>query len=378
MDRREFIAGSAVGVTLLAGCSGQSSTETPDGNESGDSSTGTSAEYSVTMEPVGELTFDSVPQSVAHYFPGYADMQVALGHGDGIDAIGVRSRYHTDHYADLDGVSVDKESMTELVGKNGIDKEIFYELGSDLHLIDPRWLTNNGFFGLEKKDIDELSTNAAPFFGNSIFRRTDGWHDYRYYTMYEAFEKVAAVFQEEERFTKLKEFHDSLLADVEEKLPPAEKRPNALLVFAAGDNPEKFSPYRVSDKGTNKKQFHDLGIGDALEGTGIEGLSTTDRGQIDYEAMLDVDPDSILVRGHENKSEQEFRDTVLNFMKNHDTASKLTAVQNGDVFRGGPIYAGPLHNLSLTERFAKNFFPDAFSGELFSRSDLAAIVTDGN
>ena len=289
--------------------------------------------------------------------------------------MGVKSRYYTSYYEELDGVSVDKASMTELVGDNGIDKEVFFELDSDLHLIDPRWLTNNSFFGLEQKDVEELSESVAPFLGNTIFRRTDEWHDYEYYTLYEAFEKVAQVHQETERYEAFKSLHDGVIEAVQSKLPDESERPNALLCFAASDEPEKFSPYRVADEGTNKKQFHDLGIGDALEGTGVEGLSTNDRGQIDYETMLEVDPDSILLRGHETKSREEFEETVLAFMQDHDTASQLTAVQNGDVFRGGPIYAGPIHNLFLTERFATLYFPEQFSGELFDRDELAGIIT---
>jgi len=390
--RREFVAGSGAlaASALLAGCTGESSG--PAGGESGNESsrnesgngtadgneTATASGYSASMEPVGTVEFDTPPESVAHYFPGYADMAVALGHGDTINSIGVPSRYHTDVYEELEGVSVDTENMTEIVGDSGIDKEVFYDLDSDLHLIDPQWLVNNSFFGLEEADIDELSDAVAPFLGNAIFRRTDEWHDYRYYTMYEAFETVATVYQEEERYRAFAEFHDSFLEDVRGELPPAGERPAALLCFAGGDEPEKFSPYRLSDEGTNKKQFHDLGIEDALAETGIEGLSTTDRGQIDYETMLEVDPDSILVRGHEDKSEEEFRNTVVAFMEGHDVASDLTAVQEGRIFRGGPIYEGPIQNLFLTERFAKLYFPDSFSGRLFDRGRVAEIVAGGN
>ncbi len=159
-------------------------------------------------------------------------------------------------------------------------------------------------------------------------------------------------------------------------MPPESERPAGLLCFASGAEPEQFSPYRLSDQGTNKKQFHDLGIKDALAETGIEGLSTTDRGQIDYETMLEVDPESILIRGHEGKTREEFESTVLAFMEQHPVASDLTAVKEGQVFRGGPIYEGPIQNLFLTERFAKLYFPDAFGeGELFDRGELAGIVT---
>ena len=359
-------AGLAVGGAL-AGCASD--------GESGENGT-EDGSYTVEMAPVGEVSFEEPPEAVTHYFPDYGDMAVALGHGDSILSMGLPSRFHTDHYDELDGVSVDTGSLTKLNGKGGnIDKETFYSLDGDLHMIDPQWLVNNTAFGLKADDVEELEKQVAPFIGNTIFRRTDGWHSYRYYSLYEAFEKVAKVHQERERFESLKSFHDEFIASVQADLPPADSRPNALLTFAASNEPEKFYPYRVSDEGTNKKHFHDLGITDALAGTGVEGLSTTDRGQIDYETMLQVDPDSILVRGHEGKSRAEFETTVLSFMHDHETASELTAVQNGNVFRGGPIYAGPLHNLFLTERYATGYFPEAFSGELFDRDELASIIT---
>jgi iron complex transport system substrate-binding protein len=371
VSRRDVLTtGAGLGGTaLLAGCTSGF------GDSGGDGGDGGGGGYTVSMAPAGEVAFDAVPESVSQYFPDYADMAVALGHGDTTNSLGLPSRYHTSHYEELDGVSVDTSSITKLNGDSGIDKELFFELESDIHLIDPKWLVNNGFFGLEESDVEEVRENVAPFIGNTIFRRTDEWHDYRYYDLYGAFEKVAEVFQERERYDALKSFHDDYVARVQADLPAADARPNALLTFAAGDEPEAFFPYRVSDQGTNKKQFHDLGLTDALAGTGIEGLSTTDRGQIDYEAMLEVDPDSVLVRGHEGKSRDEFEDTVLAFMKQHETASELTAVKEGRVFRGGPIYSGPLHHLFLLERYATSYFPETYSGELFDRDEVAGIVT---
>lgn len=365
--RREYLGyGSAIAVgTMFAGCSGLSGGDETDGGDGA---------YSVTMEPVGTVEFDSPPEGVTHYFPDYGDMVVALGHGDSILSMGVPSRFHTGHYDELDGVEVDTDSMTRLSGDAGIDKELFYDLDADLHVIDPQWLINNGFFGLEESDIEELTENIAPFIGNTIFRRTDGWHTYRYYSLYEAFEKVAEIHQEEEKFAQFEQLHDEFIASVQTNLPSADSRPNALLTFAAGNEPEQFFPYRLSDQGSNKKQFRDLGLTDALAGTGVEGLSTTDRGQIDYETILTVDPDSILVRGHEAKTRSEFEETVLSFMRDHNVASELTAVQDGRVFRGGPIYPGPLHNLFLTERYAKLYFPDSYSGELFDRGRVSDII----
>jgi len=396
MDRRAFLGlGAGALTTALAGCgasSGESTateaetTATPTGTPTDDDTatpepTGTETAtpeetgYSVSMAPVGDVAFEEVPEEYVVYTPGYADMGVALGQSGGLQAVGYTVRYHTDHYAELEGIGVEEGELTQLLGDSfQIDKELFYDLDADVHLIDPEWLVNNGFFKLDRDDVEEVRENVAPFVGNTIFRRTDDWHDYRYYTMYEAFGKVAQVFRKEPQYEAFKSFHDEVVADVQSRLPGPDSRPAALLCFAGEDQPEEFSPYRLSGKGTNKKQFHDLGIGDALANTGIEGLSTTERGTIDYETLLEVDPDALLVRGHEDKTEEEFRETVVSYMADHDVAGELTAVRNGTVFRGGPIYQGPIAHLFNLERFATALFPETFSGDLFARAELSAIV----
>ncbi len=364
---------------MLAGCTGGDGTPT-DGATSdtptdGGTATDAGGSYTVSMAPVGDVTFDSVPETFSVYESGYADMGVALGLSDRLLAVGNKARFHTEQYAELDGVSVDEEGLTQLMGDSfAIDAELMLELDSDVHVIDPQWLLKNGFFKLEQSDLDTVSERAGPFIGNTIFRRTDGWHDYRYYSLYEAFEKVAEVFQRRDRYEAVKAVHDDAVAELSANLPGPDQRPNALLCFGGGDEPETFSPYRLSGQGTNKKQFRDLGITDALSGTGISGLSTTDRGKIDYETILQVDPDSILVRGHEDKTREEFQDTVVSFMKDHSVAAELSAVQNEMVFRGGPIYQGPIQHLFNLERFANLYFPDSFSGELFARAELSAAI----
>jgi iron complex transport system substrate-binding protein len=354
------------------------STSTPatttQATESTEATDGAAESYTVEMEPVGDVEFDSVPETWESYFPGYADMGVALGQAGGLSAVGFKSRYHTDYYDELDGVAVDKNEVTQLYDE-GIDKELYYELANDVHLTDPQWLLNNSFFGLEESDVAELTENVAPFIGNTIFRWTDSWHTYPYYTMYEAFEKVAQVFRQQERYAAFASLHDAFLGRVRESLPPESERPAGLLCFAASDEPETFSPYRLADTGTNKKHFHDLGVSDALAGTGIEGLSTDDRGQIDYETMLEVDPETLFVRGHEGKSREEFLDTVVAFMRDHGVASELQAIKNDAVYRGGPIYQGPIQNLFITERFATLLYPEAYTREeLFDREAVASIV----
>ena len=187
------------------------------------------------------------------------------------------------------------------------------------------------------------------------------------------------MFQQRERYAAFREYHDEFVTKIQTQLPSADERPNVLLTYALEDEPETFSPYRLNDKGTSKKQWRDLGVADALAGTGIDGLSTSNRGKIDYETVLDVDPDVLLVRGHERKSAAEFRDTVLAFMRDHEVASELTAVRNGRVYRGGFLYQGPIQNFFLTERAAQQLFPDVFGEvtgdeQLFDRQRVADIV----
>jgi len=305
-------------------------------------------------------------------------MGVALGQADGLTRVGNAGEYYTYVYDELPGVSVDsavfeRESLIDAE----MSKEVFYEMGNDVHVIDTGMLEH--WFDWDQSGVDEIRENVAPFLGNVIFRRSDGWHEHRFYTLYQAFEKMAELFQERERYEAFATLHDEFVADVQSRLPPASERPNVFLTYEGTNEPETFSPYRLNDKGTSKKQWNDLGVSDALAGTGIENLSTENRGELDYENLLTVDPDVLLVRGHEGKSAAEFRDTVLAYMGDHPVASELTAVQNGRVYRGGYLRQGPIQNFFLTERAAQQLFPEEFGAvtsdeQLFDRGRIADIV----
>lgn len=369
------------GAALLAGCSSgtQSASETTTTTSTTQSTSTTSDQtttsedqsYSVSMVPVGEVSFESVPEKAAVYCSGYADMLVALGHGDAIASVGQRSRFPTTGYDEL-GVSVDMESIVDLI-KQGVSRETFLAIDADVHIIDPNWVINV-FDTMSEADVAQVSDRVGPFFGNTIFRRTDAWHDYKYYSMYGAFEKIAQVFREVERFEAFRSFHDEVVSSVGESIPS--EGPNAALVWGGADQPTSFSPYRLDGKGANKKAFHDLNVRDAFAEAGVDALSTENRSKIDYETLLQVDPEVLFVRGHEGKTRAEFEETVLAFMQEHETASRLTAVENGDVYRGGPIYLGPIQHLYLLERFAGQLYPEAVSGDLFDRDELAGIIAD--
>jgi len=382
MHRRDFVraGGAATLAGLLAGCTspsegGSETTDAPTDTTatSSDADEGPTSEasgsYSVSMAPVGEVNFDGVPETIAVYEPGYADMLVALGHGDAVASVGQTGRFHTDHYGELDGVGVDESDIVDLVNA-GVSRETLLDLDPDLYLMDPNWLTN--VFEMDSEDVAFLEDRAAPFLGNTIFRRTDGWHDYDYYTMYDAFETVAEVVQETERFEALRSFHDDYVDRVAADAP--DEGPRAALVWGGGAEPTSFSPYHLGGKGANKKAFRDLNVRDAVANSDVEALSQSQRSEIDYETLLDLDPEVLFVRGHEDKTPEEFQNTVVSFMRDHSTASRVTAVETGDVYRGGPIYLGPLGHLFLTERFATRLYPDRFSGELFDRDELAGIV----
>jgi len=304
--RRDIVksGGALVGGSLLAGCTGSSdSPTTPAGtNETTSNPTTEPESYTVTMAPVGEVQFDAVPEQWVPFSGGYADMGVALGQADGLAGIGGGDRYYTYVYDELPSVDIDEATIEQ--NPEVRTKEQFYELDSDVHLYDPQMLIN--WFDWSQSDVEEIADNVAPFIGNLIFRRSDQWHDYRYYTLYQAFETVADVFQQRERYEAFKQLHDDYIAGIQSRLPPTEERPNVLLTFEGTDEPTSFSPYRLNDQGTSKKQWRDLGVTDALAGTDIQNLSTTNRGEYDYETLLEVDPDVILIRGHERKSATSF------------------------------------------------------------------------
>jgi len=377
--RRDTIkyGGTVVGGGLLAGCTGDAdSNATPETTETSSTEDGTESQdssYTVTMEPVGTVEFESVPERWAAYDGGYADIGVALGVGDGLETVGNAARFDTTYYEQIDGIGIDKGSLTNLLEAD-MGKEVFYEVDADLHVMDPNMLVH--WFEWDESDVEEVTDEIGPFFGNLIFRQSDDWHDYRYYDLYEAFERVAAVFQRMDRFEAWQSFHDQFIADLQSRLPPENERPEMMLLGTAPEPPTEFSPYHL-DAGTQKKQWHDLKLKDAFEGTDVEPWGAA-RAKIDYETMLEIDPDMIVI-GHEPKTRAEFEDRVVSYMEDDPVASQLTAVQNDRVYRGGLLYQGPLQNLFMTERAAKQAYPDDFGDidsdeQLFDRQRVADII----
>ncbi|MDS0293904.1 ABC transporter substrate-binding protein [Halogeometricum luteum] len=357
---------SATGTEAAAASATESASETEEGTE--EAASGES--YSVSMPPVGTVEFDGVPETWVANNGSWADMGVALGQ-DPPKGVWLPSRYHTHYYDGIPDVSVDKSGMTALYS-DGVSKEVFYELGGDVHVIDPNFLLNR-FKGWEQADVDEISNQVAPFFGNSIFSTGYGWHEsYPYLSLYEAFEKLSQVFRERERYEAFASLHEQFQSNVSNVVPSSEsERPAVAILWPQPvDNPETFSPYLIGE-GTSFKQWRDLQVRDALAETDVKDFHES-RGEIDYETLLEVDPDVLLLRGNESKTAEEFQNTVVEYMKNQSVASQLSAVQSGDVYRGGPLYQGPITNLVVTERAAKDLY--GAEGQLFDRQRVSDIV----
>ena len=362
--RRQILAtGGALATSgLLAGCLDSASGD--DDDSAGPSGDG----YTVSMEPVGDVTFDSVPETWVANNGSWADMGTALG-VEPPKGLWLASRYHTQYYDGVDGVSVDKSDMVSFFDQ-GVDKELYYDIEADIHVMDPNFLLNRAD-NWDRGDVDEVENTAGPFFGNSIFSRGYPWHeDYRYYTLYEAFEKLAEVFQRTDRYEAFDSLHDEFQSTLSDVVPSEDERPSVAVVWAGEDEPETFLPYVISE-GTSFKQWRDLKVRDALAETDVKDLHS-DRGEIDYETLVEVDPDVLLLRGQETKTTDEFANTVRSYIEDHNVASSMTAVQNGDVYRGGPLYQGPITNLVLTERAARQVY--GVEEELFDRSEVADIV----
>ncbi|MFC7008740.1 ABC transporter substrate-binding protein [Halalkalicoccus salilacus] len=360
--------GTALGLAL-AGCTGGGSSGGEGGSNGSDGSDGggSADSYTVEMEPVGKVEFESVPETWVANNGSWADMGVALGY-EPPEALWLTDRYHTQYYEEIPNVSVDTSGMTDLY-QDGVSKELFYELDADVHVIDPNFLLNR-YDGWKQTDVDEIRENVGPFFGNSIFSRGYEWHDYQYYTLYGAFEKLSQAFQREERYEAFATLHEEFQGRIEEIVPPEGDRPEVAVLWADGDRPETFLPYLINE-GTSFKQWRDLGVRDALAQSDVEDFHSS-RGQIDYETLLEVDPDVLLLRGQEAKTAAEFQETVVSFMQGHDVASSLSAVENGEVYRGGPLYQGPITNLVLTERAARQVY--GVEEELFDRERVSEIV----
>ena len=362
--RRDAIRFCGVaGVGALAGCAGSEPTDDSgstdgSGSEGGSATDGESGgtadeSYTASISPMGEVTFESPPETVFTRLTHHADMAFALGRGDDVTAM------HAPDYYDglwnqfverLPGVSLD---WSGLYSSWQPDKEKLYELNSDVHLADPAWITRQE--GWSREDVDEIAENVSPWFGNSLSDRrqepADEWADgYQYYGLWEQFELVADAFRERARYEALAEVREGLLSTIEDGLPPAEERPTAIMIAAA--DIESIYAYTLSNPGFLTSHTRPLGPRDAFEGRVESGTV------VDFETMLEADPDVILyLGGMEPGTDMAGRRAAF---EDDPVGSEITAIRNDRMHPQGARYQGPVLNLFQLEMTAKQLYPDEF------------------
>ncbi|WP_134671478.1 ABC transporter substrate-binding protein [Halorussus marinus] len=361
--RREYLKGGAtlLGTGLLAGCTGETDAESTatesEATETTTDGTTTTADesHSVTMAPMGEVTFDAPPESAFVAFPQYADMAVALGHGDAVNTVYVPEMSGTTmnhYYHHLDGVSFEWEGLVDPLA-DGLNKEELYDLDSDVHFLDPAYAVSDSNWA--ESDVEDVAEDVGPWFGNfysGTRAEPPGYRDvYEYYDLWDLFEKVAAVFREGERYRALESVHADLLATIEERLPPEDDRPTAVRVTVSED---QFYTYHLNEPGYWLADTRPLGATDAFADEEWSNLW----GTVGHEAMAEADPDVILhLWGMTPRyATSEARRTL----RDHPVGSQLSAVRNDRVYAHGMRYQGPIMNLFQLEMTAKQLYPEAF------------------
>jgi iron complex transport system substrate-binding protein len=374
--RREYVkyGGAVVCGGLLAGCRGDSgATPSPTGADTpasgGAGSTTGGGSHTARLPPVGEVTFDAVPEQWIAYQYGYGDMGVALGQSDGYLGTNKPENYPDFFYDELPGVSFDASTLTD-IGSG--DKEVFYELDPDVLFVDPN--NARARFEWTQSEVEEIADRVAPFFGH--FGRRYGYEyqrDYPQLGLYDLFETVAEVFQQRDRYRRVKAVHDDVMETVTSALPPASERPTVGLL-SGGSNVADGELYlmEATAPGYGRKQYRDLGVNDVLESVETDSPFYG----TDFEELLELDPDVLVVHWTIQLSDEEFAAQFVEPFEADPVGRELTAVTDGRVVRGGTAEQGPLINLFQTELAASQLYPDRLGGrELFDRDELAAAVT---
>jgi len=388
LTRRNYLAGGSalLGSALLAGCTGGDG-GSPDSTAGGDPDSTADGTYTATLSPVGDVEFDSVPENVFTMYNQYADMLVALGHGDAVNSMFVPDMAGpamNHYYERLDGVSFAWEELPNPF--ENFTPEFFHSLDSDVHLLDPAWATTQKNWS--KSDVDDIAEQVGPFFGNfysgTRAAAPEPYADgYEYYTLWDLFGRVADVFQEREKYERLESVHADLIDTIEADLPPEEERPTAVRV-TLGDG--QFWTYHLNREGFWLADTRPLAANDSFGSEEWDGLW----GSVGYETMADADPDVILhLWGTTSRYDMA---TVREDLESHSVGKTLSAVKNDRVYAQGMRYQGPLMNLFQIEMTAKQLYPDVFgewpdyehgdhypeipeAEQLFDRQRVADIVT---
>jgi len=254
-----------------------------------------------------------------------------------------------------------QDELPSMWSEGGWDKESFYELDPDVFLMDAEYLHGVGWDDAwDEDDTEEIAENVAPFFGNNMRRRRE-FHDHKLYTLYEGFERLADLFQERERYEAFAAVHAELQETIASRLPTESERPTVGLINGGSDpTTGEFFPLDTQSEGYEMKPYRDLDVRSAFPDE-LEG------GSADYETLLEVDPEIILVHwgigttgDTDSFSAAAFREQYVEPMEADSAGSQLTAVEEGNVYPGQYGEQGPITNLLQTEMVAQQLYPDEF------------------
>ncbi|WP_231187462.1 ABC transporter substrate-binding protein [Haladaptatus sp. DYF46] len=363
--RRDYLkyGGAIVGGGLLAGCAGNSDQEsTPTdtatqttAQESETATTTPEPSYTAEISPVGTVTLEAPPTNVFTHFPWFPDMATALGQGETVnylwwDGTAAALEYFT---AGMDGVEI---AWADQAREYGFTKEQLYELDSDIHLVDPAWVTTEDNWN--QADVNEIANNVGPWFGNyySCYHGAspEKWADgYEYNTLWELFNGVASLYGERSRYEALAAVHDHLLGTIEERRPPESERPTVAYLSIQTDLSAIYALH-LNAPGYWNSHTRPLGAVDAFGDQEFSGPFK----RIDMEALLEVDPDVILALWTVTET-VDFEQMEQN-LRDDPVGSELTAVQNDQMHVQGTRWQGPLMNLFQTEMTAKQLYPEQF------------------
>lgn len=351
--RRQYVkyGGTVFGAGLLAGClTGERKGNSPSTSPMG---TATDDSYTVSMSPMGDVEFETVPQTIFTRLTHLAGMAFALGRGNDVNALHAPNYYNdlwNQFTPRLPGVSLDWSGRYSSWDPN---EEKLYELDSDVHLADPASVL--ALDGWDVSDIEAVHKNIGPWFGNHYSNRhvepPDVYADrYRYYTLWEQFDKVAQVFQAEDQYDALASIHDDILTRIEADLPSESERPT--VVMGGFSDPTEPYIYNVDTPGFLTAHTRPLQPVDAFADDVVSGS------QIDMETLISADPDIILVFGGMHPGTDMA--SIRTALEDDPVGQKLTAVQNNRIYAQGARYQGPILNLFQLEMTAKQLYPDTF------------------
>jgi hypothetical protein len=403
LSRREVLGGTAAVVGATAGClsiGGGSDDAGEDGapestheNTSEATSNGTTVadqtttdgSYTVSMEPMGDVEFSTVPETFVGRFGFVVDIAAALDELDSL--VAMYSNYsvtgHQRFYEDLSTVSIDAGAIEELHTDDwNIRTERLYELEPGFTAIDPNYLIHYTEF--DAKDVERFRSRAGPFLGNeSQGVREEGWPtwpdgDYPYLSLGAFTRTYGRAFRKTDRAEAILELNREVVQSVKDRLPPTSERPS-VAVGSLYDGTWHLSTF--DGDGTEEvygvKHYRDLGVSDAVAEADI-GTN-----QVGTERMLEFDPEIFVWRHGVYNPEQV--NEALEKLEDDPLGSKLSCVDSGRFYVGGSPDQGPIVNTFQTEMLAKQLFPrefgeypglgDVSSGErLFDRSRIDQIV----